>query len=719
MGRHVKHCATTRSTLPSQSRRWALPTVVALVLTLLLPGRSTAATDTDSWGFDTDPVGAVPAGCAPSGTSTAAVVSDARSTSGSNSLRVYDPASTAQTTLTCAGRQRQGAHLSADVFPAALPNGFTFSLLGKRSGETADSAVFHFNVTADGTVRWYDGGGWTAITGPHTVPVGRWTHLDVDIPSDMERTHLYVDGQYVGDGGPWGVGKVTAVNGFQVAGNGTAPSGDDVYVDTVRLGDSQDAQPPLHNAVEIGDRTIIDSDDAVIQMPGTTFRVPDSSSANGYRTLVGYSGHPDDSHTSGWRISASKDDGATWFLDQQRNPDPTSASMNVAKLPNGDLFVAAYHTYMVDGSNNTAATIPGAVSHDNGKTWEHFTATMTTPQPMRNISSSTDWPGHPLGGFVLMPWFPVLDDGTMLASAYGYYAVDAKYRQILLASKDGGHTWTVRSTIATPQVPAPAGGYEGPCEGAIVRAADGSLVAVMRTGSYRPMLTARSTDDGRTWSTPTELTGASGRTVSSVNPQLTLLGNGTLLLQMGRPGLQVMTSLDGSGRSWTDPDTVDYRNSANGRFQPVGVDRVLSFGDAGANWSSHRTGQYQIWSRPVAFDSRCEKVITGPVDEPVTVDGSGTCLRGASVDAPVVVRPGGRLIVTDSTITGPVRSDGADLVTICGSRIDGPVLAWNSHGAVTVGDKTRACAPNRITGPVSTTGSRGLVVVDPVTGPTG
>ena len=43
---------------------------------------------------------------------------------------------------------------------------------------------------------------------------------------------------------------------------------------------------------------------------------------------------------------------------------------------------------------------------------------------------------------------------------------------------------------------------EGFCEAAIQRVADGSLLAVMRTGSYLAMYVARSTDNGVTWTTP-------------------------------------------------------------------------------------------------------------------------------------------------------------------------------------------------------------------------
>ena len=69
----------------------------------------------------------------------------------------------------------------------------------------------------------------------------------------------------------------------------------------------------------------------------------------------------------------------------------------------------------------------------------------------------------------------------------------------------------------------------------------------MRIGSYLPMYVARSTDNGATWSAATQLT-ADGQPVVSVYPTLTLLPGGPLVLLVGRPGLSLLSSPDGSGR---------------------------------------------------------------------------------------------------------------------------------------------------------------------------
>lgn len=234
----------------------------------------------------------------------------------------------------------------------------------------------------------------------------------------------------------------------------------------------------------------------------------------------------------------------------------------------------------------------------------------------------------------------------------------------------------------------------------------------MRTGSYQPMYTARSVDGGATWSQAQPLTTGDGQTATGVNPQMQLLPGGVLVLQIGRPGMSIMTSADGSGRVWNAPDTIDYRNSGNGRFQIMGHDRLLALGDAGAEWSRYRTGPFRIWARSVTIDSLCARTATGTVRGALRVDAAGACVVGATVEGPVQVQPGGRLVLIDSRVKGPVQATRPDLVTVCGTTVDGPVQVSGARGAVTIGDKTRSCAANTVHGPVQVAGNKGLVVVD-------
>ena len=141
-----------------------------------------------------------------------------------------------------------------------------------------------------------------------------------------------------------------------------------------------------------------------------------------------------------------------------------------------------------------------------------------------------------------------LSDDSLLATMYGQFASDPKYRSVLVRSTDGGTNWNYYSTIAYA-ANAPGEGY---CEPVIQRTADGNLLAVMRLGSFLTMQSARSADDGRTWSVPSLMPDAA----KSVEPDLFLMSNGILAMSYGRHGDQIMFSLDGNGKTWTSPTTI-------------------------------------------------------------------------------------------------------------------------------------------------------------------
>ena len=145
-----------------------------------------------------------------------------------------------------------------------------------------------------------------------------------------------------------------------------------------------------------------------------------------------------------------------------------------------------------------------------------------------------------------------LSDDSLLATMFGQFASDPKYRSVLVRSTDGGTNWNYYSTIAYASN-APGEGY---CEPVIQRTSDGNLLAVMRLGSFLTMQSARSTDDGRTWSVPSLMPDAA----KSVEPDLCLMANGILAMSYGRHGDQIMFSLDGNGKTWTTPTTI-YRDT--------------------------------------------------------------------------------------------------------------------------------------------------------------
>lgn len=674
----------------------------------------TPATD----GFESDAVGSVPAGCATMPGRSAATVSDQEAYQGSNSLQLDHTSGTAQVGVYCLGTPQEGAYLSFEVDPVALPNGFGFDIDGDTLASTGLSpSVFHFAVFADGSISWDDGSTFRPLAPAGTVPVGQWSQIEVSVPSDNSAAYVAVNGTYVGSAGPTigdnggSYNEVTAITGYGFDSYADYAVGDDVFVDNVTFGDAADTPASVTTPpVQVGAKSEID-DVGQVQLPTSDLVVPNPD-GKGTRILAEYPAHSDSDVTTGNRLAYSDDGGVTWVSDQAANPMPDVPSFFMTRLRNGDILAVNYHTYMTPGSD-TEAEVDTAISTDDGQTWTVRTGTMTTPEPMQSLGAS-ERPGSPLGGFVLV--HPAVEDpdGTLYQSAYGYYAGDQGYREILLVSHDEGLDWTVQGVVATSTAAEVAAGDEGPCEGALARTANGDLLMVMRVSSYVPMIYSVSTDNGVTWSTPQQVAvGPDAQPLYSVFPTMQQLPDGELVLLTGRPGLVMTVSKDGLGNDWSTPVGIDYVNSENGAFTLTSPSSVLVLGDNG------RVYPWQVWARPVTIDQPCAQVITGSYNGPLSAGSGGLCLDDATVSGPVTVSGGGRLIAQGSTIHGPVSTSGASVVSLCGTQVDGPVGISGSTGDVTVGDTTRACDPDTLTGPLSITGTSGQVIVDrtQVTGP--
>jgi len=691
----------------------AISALAGLVLTVPASARADDG-GAPTWTFENDPIGSVPAGCATPRFNAPAAVSDRYAFEGTHSLRVDDESSTSMTSVSCSQPAQNGVALSMEVYPAALPHGFLVDLFGDYRAISGQQAVFHLLADNTGALLWYDASSWTQLAPAGTVQLGQWNKVELIVPSDRSVVHVVVGGRWVGDGGPRGVRDITDINGFGISSDGTAPAGDDVYVDDVAYGQAVDTPPPgYESSVDVAAPVTVASSATPVQMPNTAVVVPHGS---GHRVLLSYPAHTDNSATSGNVLAYSDDGGQTWTQGQSMNPMPAAPSFNMTLLRNGDLLALDYHTYMVAGSQNLQAEVDSSISHDGGATWIARAGTMTSPQAMRYISSTTDRPGEPLGGFVLVHNVVEDPDGTLYQSGYGYYAGDQKYRQIVMVSHDEGLNWTIRSTVAFNPTLTSKGGYEGFCEGAIERVADGSLLTVMRIGSYLPMYYARSTDNGMTWTAPQPLVaGANDQQVLSVYPTMMLMPGGSLVLLTGRPGLSLLVSPDGSGHSWTRPVEADYQNSANGTFIPTDANHLLLFGDRGSDWSTPRPAPFSIWVRQVTVHQQCGRTVRGTYRGPLVAGPEGLCVEDADIHGPVTVSTGGRLIASNSTLRGPVSVTGATAVALCGDEIFGPVTVADATGVVRLGDTTRGCDPDAVRGPVQVSGNSASVVVDRLT----
>jgi len=124
----------------------------------------------------------------------------------------------------------------------------------------------------------------------------------------------------------------------------------------------------------------------------------------------------------------------------------------------------------------------------------------------------------------------------------------------LVASTDGGRSWTYRSTIMGSK---PEQRWEGTEEASIVRRPNGTLVCVVRVeaqaaGSTANLWITRSTDAGRTWEQPERLS------VHTALPALIALDNGVVASVQGRPGITLRFSNDPDCRDWSNPHVLHH-----------------------------------------------------------------------------------------------------------------------------------------------------------------
>lgn len=668
--------------------------------------------------FESDAVGSLPPDCSTLERHTAAAVSDERSYRGEHALRVQDTSATTAAGMTCTVLPQQGAYLSLQVNPRSL-QGFTIDLIGKSlisTGQPANS-LFRLALRADGGIQWYEQ--WTAtwreLAVAGSVPLDEWTRIELAVPTDNAAVRVSVNGAYVGSGGPT-IGnnssrhnEITGITGLALTttGSGVAAVRDDVFVDDIAFASPASTPPAAVGTApfRIEDTVTVDDSGEQVGFPNPGVIVPNSDGSK--RMLLPYSGHEDDDDAAGIFLGASDDGGESWSSGQHLNPMPTSSGVTITRLRSGELLAVNFHAYMKDGTGDREALVETAVSNDGGASWTHRDGVMTTPEPMRPIGAS-ERPGTRLGGFVLLHTIVEDPDGTLYMSAYGYYAEDESFRQLVLVSHNGGVDWSVGGTVAVADpTQSDVAAYEGPCEGAIERLADGSLIMVMRVGWRLPMIYSRSTDNGATWSEPQQIeVGPDRQDLLSVQPTLELLPTGELLLMVGRPGLVMTVSKSGLGDDWSVPVGIDYVNTENGSFTVLDPSTVIVAGDRG------RAAPWEVWSRRVSIDPPCERTITGTHDGALTVGAGGLCLTDATVTGPITVTGGGRLLVQDSTITGAVTTTAASVVSICGSEIEGPVRLSGTRGGVSIGDTTAGCDSSTIEGPVSVTNTAGPVVAD-------
>ena len=104
-------------------------------------------------------------------------------------------------------------------------------------------------------------------------------------------------------------------------------------------------------------------------------------------------------------------------------------------------------------------------------------------------------------------------------------------------------------------------------EPTFVELSNGNLLCVARSTLetvLTPLYKSISSDEGKTWSKPEAFT------PNGVKPALIRMGNGTLVLISGRPGIQLRFCFDGEGKEWTKPVEMMPFPYINGKMDTYG-----------------------------------------------------------------------------------------------------------------------------------------------------
>lgn len=267
----------------------------------------------------------------------------------------------------------------------------------------------------------------------------------------------------------------------------------------------------------------------------------------------------------------SDDGGQTWIHGDPYtwNPRPSNYTATVSR---GEVYVynAGYCHGAIRLADGSLIAQEFVIPRKEPGLWEGagiWSADGAAWEPLPPVEYRA--PTNITSDLYLSPRAVQLRDGTVAVAVYARINSTRQYGTWLFTSGDTGRHFECRSAIGTPDdVPwaHDVWGEKGPCEPALEVLAGGDLVSIMRTGSEissgrgarsSVMLFARSRDDGRTWERKKFV-------APGVMPKLLRMSNGVLVCAFGRPGNNLIFSLDG-GKTW-------------GRETPITPVDVLSSG---------------------------------------------------------------------------------------------------------------------------------------------
>lgn len=278
-------------------------------------------------------------------------------------------------------------------------------------------------------------------------------------------------------------------------------------------------------------------------------------------------------------VTWSGDGGVTWSPLSSIDPKGDLYVESTLRLPGGDELLYPFNLYPRPGG---MGGIYQVVSGQKGNREVLIKQGLTVtgwPRPDRSFNEKLGLSGFGFNGQTLRS-----KDGCYLATLYGHFKEDRRYSLVLVESCDGIQ-WKYRTTVAGDDCKLQ--GDEGPCESAVCRLTDGRLMCVFRLASNVPYGQTFSDDEGRTWTKPVAMANA-----FSVQPSLTVMSDGKIVLSGGRPGLFLWVNADGSGRDWQRVDILVHHNATHPEEPIRQPDHTTSYTEVVALDGSHLIYMY-------------------------------------------------------------------------------------------------------------------------------
>jgi len=278
-----------------------------------------------------------------------------------------------------------------------------------------------------------------------------------------------------------------------------------------------------------------------IKMGDTVVIMKNASYPSAFRFADGRIAVSDGMGMYGGQSCWSADNGRTW---KSGIAGPTNTSL---VLGNGEVLSLKIKT---EKTLDNKLKLPQMRSKDNWKTVEEEYSTIDVPESSPGIADD----GTSFEGVAMDHALIRLKNGNLMATMYGNYKGDEvpiegfppglfKYRVIVVFSTDNGKTWKNPLTVAYD----PSVGHESFSEPDVKRMPGGDLLCVMRTGGnfgkWYPLYSARSSDEGRTWSKPEPFSDR------GVWPNLCVMSSKVIACTYGRADNWLVFSTD-DGKTW-------------------------------------------------------------------------------------------------------------------------------------------------------------------------